>query len=158
LDFYINSGIVYELLGVEHLEMYEHKFDVIICLGVLYHRSDPVAMLKQLKKSLNQNGYIILDTFIIEGDEHISLCPKDRYSKIPNIYFIPTQTTLYNWLQRVGFKKIELIEISKTTHHEQRKSDWIDGESLEDFLDKDDNSKTIEGYPAPIRAYLKATI
>ncbi|HBY85223.1 MAG TPA: tRNA 5-methoxyuridine(34)/uridine 5-oxyacetic acid(34) synthase CmoB, partial [Colwellia sp.] len=35
---------------------------------------------------------------------------------------------------------------------EQRKTEWIDTESLQDFLDPNDSSKTIEGYPAPKRA------
>ncbi len=29
-------------------------------------------------------------------------------------------------------------------------------ESLEDFLDKDNPDLTVEGYPAPIRIYIKA--
>ena len=48
INHFVKSDIVYELLGVEHLEFYEDKFDTIFCLGVLYHRSDPVAMLKSL--------------------------------------------------------------------------------------------------------------
>jgi tRNA (mo5U34)-methyltransferase len=50
IDHFVKSDIVYELLGVEHVEFYEHKFDVLFCLGVLYHRSDPVMMLKSLFK------------------------------------------------------------------------------------------------------------
>jgi tRNA (mo5U34)-methyltransferase len=67
VDHFINSGIVYELLGVEHVEFYEHKFDTLFCLGVLYHRSDPVAMLKSLFKGLNKGGELILDSFMIDG-------------------------------------------------------------------------------------------
>ncbi|MGB1293533.1 MAG: DUF1698 domain-containing protein, partial [Pseudoalteromonas sp.] len=37
-----------------------------------------------------------------------------------------------------------------------RKSDWMENESLIDFLDPNDTSKTIEGYPAPLRAILTA--
>ena len=40
---------------------------------------------------------------------------------------------------------------------EQRKTDWIDTESLADFLDPDDPQKTVEGYPAPVRAMIVAT-
>ncbi len=41
IDHFINSKIRYELLGVEHIQYYEHKFDTLLCLGVLYHRKDP---------------------------------------------------------------------------------------------------------------------
>ena len=156
MNHFIKSDIVYELLGVEHVEFYEHKFDTLFCLGVLYHRSDPVAMLKSLFKGLNKGGELILDTFMIDGEEELCLTPKDRYSKIPNIYFVPTVSALKNWCYRAGFESVEVLEIMKTEVDEQRKTEWIDTQSLEDFLDPNDSSKTVEGYPAPKRVYIKA--
>lgn len=52
------TPIKYELLGVEDLPSYSLKFDVIFCLGVIYHRSDPIKMLKDLKAGLNKNGIV----------------------------------------------------------------------------------------------------
>jgi len=156
INHFVKSDIVYELLGVEHVEFYEHKFDILFCLGVLYHRSDPVAMLKSLYKGLNRGGELILDTFMIDGDDEICLTPRERYSKIPNIYFIPTVNALKNWCFRAGFTSVEVLEIKKTDHQEQRKTEWIDTQSLKDFLDPNDESKTVEGYPAPKRVYIKA--
>ena len=156
IDHFIKSDIVYELLGVEHVEFYEHKFDTLFCSGVLYHRSDPVAMLKSLFKGLNKGGELILDTFMIDGEEEICLTPKDRYSKIPNIYFVPTVPALINWCHRAGFTSVEVLETMKTEPNEQRKTEWIDTQSLEDFLDPNDSEKTVEGYPAPKRVYIKA--
>jgi len=156
INHFIKSDIVYELLGVEHVEFYEHKFDILFCLGVLYHRSDPVAMLKSLFKGLNKGGELILDTFMIDGEAEMCLTPKDRYSKIPNIYFVPTVNALTNWCYRAGFESIEVLEMVVTDHNEQRKTEWIDGQSLEDFLDPTDETKTVEGYPAPKRVYIKA--
>ena len=156
INHFVKSDIVYELLGVEHVEFYEHKFDTLFCLGVLYHRSDPVAMLKSLFKGLNKGGELILDTFMIDGEEEICLTPKDRYSKIPNIYFVPTIPALINWCHRAGFETVEVLQTMKTEYNEQRKTEWIDTQSLEDFLDPNDPSKTVEGYPAPKRVYIKA--
>ncbi len=156
LNHYINSDIVYELLGVEHVAFYEHKFDTLFCLGVLYHRSDPVAMLKSLFKGLNKGGELILDTFMIDGEEEICLTPKERYSKIPNIYFIPTVPALINWCHRAGFEHVEVLKTMLTQANEQRKTEWIDTQSLEDYLDPNDKTKTVEGYPAPKRVYIKA--
>jgi len=155
INHFVKSDIVYELLGVEHLEFYEEKFDMIFCLGVLYHRSDPVAMLKSLFKGLDSYGEIILDTFYIEGDDEMCLCPESSYSKIPNIYFVPTIKALKNWCLRAGFTSFEVLETSVTQVDEQRKTEWIEGQSLEDFLDPNDSRKTVEGYPAPARVYVK---
>jgi len=157
INHFLKSDIVYELLGVEHVVQYEHQFDLLFCLGVLYHRSDPVGTLKSLYKGLLPGGELILDTFMIEGEEEVCLTPRDRYSKIPNIYFIPTVCALQNWCYRAGFETVEVLEVRKTDLNEQRKTAWIDHQSLEHFLDPEDDTKTIEGYPAPQRVYIKAT-
>ncbi|KLE00675.1 tRNA 5-methoxyuridine(34)/uridine 5-oxyacetic acid(34) synthase CmoB [Aliarcobacter butzleri] len=156
INHFVKSDIVYEMLGVEHLEFYNHKFDFIFMLGVLYHRPDPVGTLKSLARGLNSKGEILIDTFMIDGDDEICLTPNKRYSKIPNIYFIPTIPALKNWLERAGFENIEVLATTITTSEEQRKTPWSFDESLEDFLDPNDSSKTVEGYPAPKRVYVKA--
>ncbi len=155
INHFVKSDIVYELLGVEHIEFYEEKFDTIFCLGVLYHRSDPVAMLKQLYKGLDKKGEVILDTFYIDGEEEMALCPESSYSKIPNIYFVPTILALKNWCLRAGFISFNVLETSVTESNEQRKTEWIEGQSLADFLDSEDSTKTVEGYPAPQRVYVR---
>jgi tRNA (mo5U34)-methyltransferase len=156
VNHFVKSDIVYEMLGVEHLEFYNHKFDFIFMLGVLYHRADPVGTLKSLARGLNSKGEILIDTFMIDGDEEICLTPNKRYSKIPNIYFIPTISALNNWLERSGFENIEVLATTVTTSQEQRKTPWSFDQSLEDFLDENDKTKTVEGYPAPKRVYVKA--
>ena len=155
INHFVRSDITYELLGVEHLPLYPKKFDVIFCLGVLYHRSDPIAMLKWLKQGLKEGGEVFLDTFYIEGEEPYALCPAKTYSKIPNVHFVPTITALQNWCEKAGFSSFEILATKPTTFEEQRKTEWILGESLEDFLDPNDPGKTVEGYPAPKRVYVK---
>ena len=156
VNHFVKSDIVYELLGVEHVELYEHKFDILFCLGVLYHRPDPVGTLKSLFRGLESGGELILDTFMIDGEDEVALTPRDRYSKMGNVYFIPTVNALKNWCYRAGFSSVEILAEKVTEHVEQRKTEWIDSQSLSDFLDKDDTTKTIEGYPAPKRVYIKA--
>lgn len=155
IDKFIKSGIVYELLGVEHLPQYAHKFDTILCLGVIYHRSDPVKMLKDLKASLNSGGEVILDTMYIDSPLDIALVPKQRYSKMSNVYFIPSISALKNWCEKAKFKEFEVLATKETDENEQRKTSWIDGESLGNFLDKSNKNLTVEGYPAPKRVYIR---
>ncbi len=156
INHFIQATITYEMLGVEHIPFYEHRFDTLFCLGVLYHRSDPIQTLKSLYQGLLPNGELILDTFMIDGDMPVALSPAKSYSKIPNVYFVPTVPALYNWLERAKFREIELLEIKKTDTHEQRKTAWIYGESLENFLDPTNPDLTIEGFPAPKRVYIRA--
>lgn len=155
VNFYAKTAIKYELLGIEHLSFYENKFDVLFCLGVLYHRHNPIESLKNLQKSLNKNGELILDTFYISGDNEMVLSPNKSYSKIPNVHFVPTIKALQNWAQKAKFRDFEVLTTKKTDLTEQRKTDWIDGESLKDFLDPNNSDLTIEGYEAPQRVYVK---
>lgn len=156
LNYFAKTKISYELLGVEHLPFYEHKFDTLFCLGVLYHRPNPIGTLKDLLQGLEKGGELILDTFMIDGDEPVALSPGRTYSKIPNVYFVPTICALQNWFEKAKFSSFEILEVKKTDLEEQRKTDWIEGESLNNFLDPNDSNLTIEGYPAPKRVYVKA--
>ncbi len=156
LNRYIRSErLRYEMLGIEHMAGFTDMFDTVLCLGVLYHRSDPIVALKSLKRSLKRGGELILDTFMIEGDEPICLVPESTYSKISNVHFVPTVTALEHWCKRAGFERFEVLETVKTQPREQRKTEWIDGESLEEFLDPRNRELTVEGYPAPKRVYIR---
>ncbi|MCW8881538.1 MAG: DUF1698 domain-containing protein, partial [Sedimenticola sp.] len=44
-----------------------------------------------------------------------------------------------------------------TRKAEQRATEWMHFESLSDYLDPTDPSRTVEGHPAPLRATLVAT-
>jgi tRNA (mo5U34)-methyltransferase len=49
-----------------------------------------------------------------------------------------------------------VVDEAVTTLDEQRSTEWMTYQSLADFLDPDDRSRTIEGYPAPRRAVILA--
>ena len=132
-------------------------FDTVLCMGILYHRRSPLDTLLQVHRMMVPGGQLVLETLILEEDGDLTLFPEKRYAKMNNIFFIPTVSCLTHWLKRTGFDAIRCVDISPTTLTEQRKTEWIDTESLTDFLDPDDPKKTVEGYPAPVRAMILAT-
>ncbi|WMO13891.1 tRNA 5-methoxyuridine(34)/uridine 5-oxyacetic acid(34) synthase CmoB [Pseudoalteromonas piscicida] len=138
-------------LGVEQLPELK-AFDTVFSMGVLYHRRSPIDFLAQLKSQLRKGGELVLETLVIEGDVNTVLVPTDRYAKMRNVWFIPSCDALTLWLERVGFKDIKVVNKDVTSLDEQRQTPWMETESLADFLDPNDTSKTIEGYPAPLRA------
>ena len=158
-NHWAKSNIEFELLGVENIEDFvSHRkltVDMVVFLGVLYHRIDPIGCLKQINRSLKKGGEVLLDCFMIDGEEEVSLTPKSTYSQINNIYFIPTVNALKNWLGRANFDDIRVIGTHTTGKDEQRKTKWIDTYSLEDFIDED-TGLTVEGYPRPKRCYIIA--
>lgn len=133
-----------------------HAFDIAVSMGVLYHRTSPIDHLQMLRESLIPGGQLVLETLIVESDEPEVLVPKDRYAKMRNVWFIPSPSMLTGWLERVGFKQITVVDITTTTSREQRRTDWMTFESLSDFLNPEDPTRTIEGDPAPVRAMLTA--
>jgi len=130
----------------------DHYFDTVFCMGVLYHRKSPLEMLKRIHDSLKKGGELVLENLIINSTEDFCLFPEDRYAKMRNVFFIPSITAMTSWLKRTGFDNIRCVDVSPTTPGEQRKTPWIQTESLDDFLDPTDPQKTVEGYPAPLRA------
>ena len=81
----------------------------------------------------------------------MSLSPPERYAKMHNVYFIPTAPCLEVWMRRAGFKEVTTHTVTEVRPSEQRKTTLAPYWSLEDYLDPDDPSKTVEGYPAPLR-------
>ena len=131
-------------------------FDVTLSMGVLYHRTSPIDHLVTLRHSLVRNGVLVLETLVLEDGVDRVLVPEDRYAKMRNVWFIPCIPLLINWLQRAGFTDVSIVDVSQTSTDEQRRTDWMTFESLSDFLDPGDSNRTIEGYPAPVRAMLTA--
>ena len=133
-------------------------FDTVFSMGILYHRRSPFDHLQELRDALVSGGQLVLETLVIEGKEGEVLVPEGRYSKMGNVWFIPSVPTLCSWLAKMKFRDIDVIDISTTTVEEQRATEWMTFQSLTDFLDPNDATKTAEGYPAPRRAVVVATV
>lgn len=144
-------------IGIEDVPANLACFDSVFSMGVLYHRRSPLDHLFDLKGCLRPGGELILETLIVEGDQETIFMPPGRYAKMRNIWFLPSISALTLWLQRCGFTDITCVNTIHTSREEQRSTEWMRFESLADFLDPDDGSKTIEGHPAPLRAIFTAT-
>jgi tRNA (mo5U34)-methyltransferase len=166
--FYFQFCLLQKLLNVprcytipakfEELPLMANCFDTLFHMGVLYHVRSPLDTLIQMRRTLRRGGELVLETLVIPGEETVSLTPVDRYAKMNNVFFLPTVSCLANWLERAGFTNVRCIDVTRTTSQEQRKTAWVQTESLADFLDPQDEMKTIEGYPAPRRAIMVAEV
>ncbi len=148
------ENLQHEVLGVEHISSMPDFFDVILSMGIVYHHRNPISQFQDMFASLRTGGKILVESMGIRGEGSYALFPEDRYAKMRNVWFLPTKDCLYNWMKRTGFKDIELVSESDTELEEQRNTPWCPEDrfqSLEDFLDPQDPSKTIEGHPGPAR-------
>jgi tRNA (mo5U34)-methyltransferase len=145
-------------LGVDQLPSDQLAFDTVFSMGVFYHRRSPIDHLLQLKSFLKPGGELVLETLVIEGEEGEVLLPADRYAQMRNVWFLPSPPTLVRWMERVGFRDVRVADLNRTSVDEQRGTEWMQFDSLPDFLDPADQARTVEGYPSPLRAVLIATL
>ena len=130
-------------------------FDLVMSMGVLYHRRDPLAHLSALAAQLAPGGQLVLETLVIPGDAQQVLVPPDRYARMRNVWFLPSVAALQRWLDRLGLES-HCASVAPTIPEEQRTTSWMPFESLREALAPDDESLTVEGLPAPHRALLVA--
>ena len=150
------KNLLVEPFGVEDIGLFPESFDVIFLMGIIYHRISPVEMLREIRAALKPGGILIVESQAIPGDEPVALFPESRYAKVPGTYFVPTASCLENWLKRTRFSDVELFYSHPMSSSEQRQTDWMIFESYPDFIDPQNPQLTVEGYPAPLRVYLRA--
>jgi tRNA (mo5U34)-methyltransferase len=132
-------------------------FDTTFSMGVLYHQRSPIDHLRQLRRTLRPGGQLVLETLFVPGEESYACTPEDRYARMRNVWLLPTVAELSTWLDRSGYRRIEIVDKSLTSTDEQRSTEWMTFESLSDALDPDDPERTVEGWPAPRRVVVTAT-
>lgn len=143
-------------LGIDALPGDLCAFDTVFSMGVLYHRRAPLKHLRQLRGCLRPGGELVLETLVIEGDASRRLIPAGRYARMRNVWRLPSSARLLLWLRQLGWRRARLVDETVTTVEEQRSTEWMRFHSLADFLDPEDSTLTIEGYPAPRRAIVVA--
>ncbi len=109
-------------------------FAVTLCLGVLYHRRDPLDFLDKLRETIAPGGLLALETLVVEGDARTVYLPKGRYVGMRNVWFLPSRAALCRWLSRLGFRVEWVGEAVRTTTQEQRRTRWMTNASLGEFL------------------------
>ncbi len=156
--FLQDNGVFVVPASCEELPPDMQAFDTVFSMGVLYHRRAPLDHLLELRQLLKPGGQLVLETLVVDGDENTVLVPPERYGRMGNVWFIPSAAAVKRWLEKMRFRDVHIVDINTTGTDEQRSTDWMTFQSLTDFLDPVDRSKTVEGHPAPMRAILTARI
>jgi len=144
-------------IGIEDMPDNMPVFDTVFSMGVLYHRRNPINHLTELMGLLSGGGEIVLETLIVDQADNGILRPADRYAMMRNVWSIMTVEKVIQLLDEAGFENIRCVNQNTTSLDEQRSTEWMSFHSLQQFLDSEDQSKTIEGYPAPKRGIFIAT-
>lgn len=143
--------------GLEDLVHCRGSASLLLLMGILYHRTDPLETLRLCAQSLTRGGKLLIETIVIAGDDTTALFIPQRYAGAKGFYWLPTRACLHAWLRRANLRILQETDVTPTTHEEQRSTAWRAGDSLNEGLDPNDPSRTIEGHPAPLRIALVCT-
>lgn len=129
-------------------------FDLVLSMGVVYHRRDPIAHVRALADCLRPGGQLVLESLVVtEGDDIVT---PERYARMRNVHIVPAIPTLRGYAARAGLTDVRVVDVTPTRIGEQRRTDWMTFESLAEALDPDRPERTLEGWPAPVRAIVVA--
>lgn len=144
-------------LGIDDLPDRPVELDTVFSMGVLYHRKNPENHLERIFSLLKTGGVLVLESLVLpKGREQELLIPGDRYARMRNVWAVPGTDRLLDWVTAAGFKEAKVVDVTPTTSQEQRSTEWMRFESLEEALDPQREGFTIEGHPAPVRAIIVA--
>ncbi len=148
--------IEYRPAGFEALVEEPAAYDALLCMGLLYHHSDPVRILRLCHAALRPGGQLIVESLALPGEysaQPIALAPGGRYAGMKSVWSVPNAAAIANWLERTNFTGIEFRGEFRYADEQARVGDLP---GLGDGLSVDAPGLTIEGYPAPVRAYFSA--
>lgn len=147
--------ILMEPIGIENMDVFSNYFNFVLCMGVIYHRRDPHTCLTKVRESMKPGGTFIIESLVIDSAEAVSFSPPDRYMKMRNVWFVPSAECMCSWLEKTGFKNVEILLTYDVGMNEQRRTRLSPDESLVDFVDPKDSTLTVEGYKIPKRAIVR---
>lgn len=137
----------FERIGFEQLG---GQFDIIFCMGVLYHVRSPHHLLERLRECLARGGTLILETITADIGE-ACIVPAGRYAGAAGIHWLPGPGAVVNWLRRCGFSRAELVN-RDPAQGEQRRTAFADLACMDESIE---GGRTKEGYPAPERSIFR---
>lgn len=143
------SRIAFLPFGLDALKELDSTFDLILCMGVIYHQRDPLAAVKILHSALKPGGTLILESLIVPQEKSLIIPADMRYAKMRNAWQIPSLPDLRKLFLEAGFQGPLVEDFGALSTKEQRQTKHSPYESLIHFLKAGDLSQTIEGYPAP---------
>jgi 2-polyprenyl-3-methyl-5-hydroxy-6-metoxy-1,4-benzoquinol methylase len=100
-------------------------FDLIWCLGVLYHNVEQIRLLRRLYKLCNDNGLVVIESATtrnkkLENLNVIEVHWPDTYRGSSTVTHLPSRLAIKSWLEMVGFRDVKIWDIYSKTLRWQR--------------------------------------
>lgn len=142
LNSVYRTGIEFRRLAWQELSSAVHgTFDLVVCIGLLYHEPSPMELLAKMEQLTAPGGAVILETLVLATEVRAPLAKfiETTYRGDPSVWWIPTTTCVEGLVRAAGFSEVQL------TH-----------KMLDASLNPLDPTRTIEGWPSEALAYFLA--
>jgi len=95
------------------------QFDLVLCLGILYHMKDPLGMCKVMYDITKEDGMCILETHMdcMEINKPImAFYPNKECNNDPGTWWGPNPQCVEAMLRVAGFDEVKMVFSDKRTH------------------------------------------
>jgi 2-polyprenyl-3-methyl-5-hydroxy-6-metoxy-1,4-benzoquinol methylase len=106
--------------NVLHLSEHERaelgRFDLVWCLGVLYHNVEQLRLLRRLYELTAESGLVVVESAttrnrILAGRNVVELHWPETYRSVPTITHLPSRRAIASWLEMVGFADVRVRKV-----------------------------------------------
>jgi len=92
------------------------RFDLVWCLGVLYHNAEQLRLLRRLYELTAESGLVVVESSttrsrILAGRNAVELHWPETYRNVPTITHLPTRRAIASWLEMVGFTDVRIRDV-----------------------------------------------
>jgi 2-polyprenyl-3-methyl-5-hydroxy-6-metoxy-1,4-benzoquinol methylase len=92
------------------------SFDVVWCLGVLYHNAEQLRLLRRLYELTGDGGMVVVESAttrsrLLAGRNLVELHWPETYRGVPTITHLPTRRAIASWLEMVGFADVRIRDV-----------------------------------------------
>jgi SAM-dependent methyltransferase len=92
------------------------SFDLVWCLGVLYHNAEQLRLLRRLYELTAEGGLVVIESAttrnrILAGRNVVELHWPETYRSVPTITHLPTRRAIASWLEMVGFTDVRVRDV-----------------------------------------------
>jgi SAM-dependent methyltransferase len=91
-------------------------FDLVWCLGVLYHNVEQLRLLRRLYELTAESGLVVVESAttrnrILAGRNVVELHWPETYRSVPTITHLPSRRAIASWLEMVGFADVRVRKV-----------------------------------------------
>jgi len=118
LNSKVNSEEI-EVMDLRTTNSIYGKFDLVLCLGILYHMKDPFGMCKVMYDITKEGGMCILETHMDLFDIQrpvMAFYPNKECNNDPGTWWGPNPQCVAKMLKVAGFDEVKMIFSDKRTH------------------------------------------